>query len=71
MPSGSLIPPPTSPLAVPPPPPRSVKIEKDRVYVAMQPIPPDAPRLPAGKSLVAAVPYDGELQKSVSGDVAL
>lgn len=50
---------------------RRAKIEKDRVYVNMQPIPPDAPRLPAGKSLVAAVPYEGELQKSVSSEVAL
>jgi hypothetical protein len=61
----------SSPLHPPPSTPSRVKIEKDRVYVSMQPIPPDAPRLPAGKSLVAAVPYEGELQKSVSAEVAL
>ncbi|GBF99683.1 hypothetical protein Rsub_12377 [Raphidocelis subcapitata] len=48
---------------------RRLKIEKDRLYVNMQPIPHDAPRLPAAKLLVSAVPYEGEAQKSVGAEV--
>lgn len=50
---------------------RRVKIEKDRLYVSMQPIPSDAPRLPASKLLVTPVPYEGERSKSVGAELGM
>jgi hypothetical protein len=47
-----------------------VAIEKDRLYVSMQPIPRDAPPLPAGKLLVSAVPWEGENAAGVGAGVS-
>ena len=47
-----------------------VKIEKDRLYVNMQPIPTDAPRLPAAKALISAVAYEAP-SKGVTAEVAM
>ncbi|KIZ06240.1 hypothetical protein MNEG_1717 [Monoraphidium neglectum] len=49
---------------------RRVAIEKDRLYVSMQPIPRDAPPLPAGKLLVSAVPWEGENAAGVGAGVS-
>ncbi|KAI8472327.1 MAG: BRO1 domain-containing protein [Monoraphidium minutum] len=48
---------------------RRLAVEKDRLYVSMQPIPREAPPLPAGKVLVSALPWEGEGGASVSGTV--
>jgi hypothetical protein len=49
-----------------------LKVEKDRLNVTMQPLPRDAPPLPAAKLLVTATPYDPQAAgKSVGAEVAM